>query len=207
MFSMKRIPSRTACFALLAVGAVCLTAACGSSTSSGSGAAASTASTSTVASASGSGAAGFSARRAALVACLRQHGVHVPSRPPGASGGSGTTTGPRPGDGFFGGGGGFFRQAASNPKVQAALKACGANFRFGAGHRFRISHQAVEKYVACVHQHGYNLPAPNFSGKGSVFPASIRSDPKFLAASRQCQSLLVPPRPASSSSGGASAGA
>ncbi len=206
---MKKIPSRTACFALVALGAACLIAACGSSTSSSSGAASGTSSTSTVASATGSGAAGFSARRAALVACLKQHGVNVPARPPGSSGGSGTSTGPRPGGGVFGGGGGaFFRQAASNPKLQAALKACGANFGAGAGRRFRrISRPAVEKYVACVRQHGYNLPAPNFSGKGSIFPASIRSNPKFQAASRSCQSLLIPPRPASSSSGGAAAGA
>lgn len=187
-----------------------LIAACGSASSSSSSAAASTTSTSTVASATGSGASGFSARRAALVACLKQHGVTLPSRPPGSgSGRSGTSTAPPPGGGFFGGGGGGrFRQAASNPKVQAALKACGANFRAGAGRGFgRISHQAVNNYVTCVRQHGFNMPAPNFSGKGSVFPASIRSNPKFQAASRQCQSLLIPRRSGSSSSGGATAGA
>lgn len=89
------------------------------------------------------------------------------------------------------------------------MKACGANFRFRAGGHFagRISHQAIDKYVACVRQHGYNLPAPNFSGKGSIFPANIRSNPKFVAASRSCQSLLIPPRPSSSSSGGGTSGA
>jgi hypothetical protein len=38
------------------------------------------------------------------------------------------------------------------------------------------------------------MPAPNFSGKGAVFPANIRSNAKFQAASRACQNLLVPPR-------------
>jgi hypothetical protein len=47
-----------------------------------------------------------------------------------------------------------------------------------------------------VRQHGYpEMPNPNFSGKGSVFPANIRTNPKFQAASRSCQSILVPARP------------
>ena len=49
--------------------------------------------------------------------------------------------------------------------------------------------------MTCVRQHGYNLPNPNFSGKGPVFPANIQNNAKFQAASRACQSLLVPPRP------------
>ena len=46
-----------------------------------------------------------------------------------------------------------------------------------------------------MRQHGYNLPNPNFSGKGSVFPSNIRTNPKFLAASKACQSILIPARP------------
>ncbi len=53
----------------------------------------------------------------------------------------------------------------------------------------------MNAYVACVRQHGYNLPKPNFSGKGPVFPANIRSNPKFQTASKACQSLLIPRRP------------
>ncbi len=55
--------------------------------------------------------------------------------------------------------------------------------------------------MTCVRQHGYNLPSPNFSGKGPVFPANIRSNAKFQAASRACQSLLVPQRGSGSGSG------
>jgi hypothetical protein len=50
-----------------------------------------------------------------------------------------------------------------------------------------------------VRQHGYSLPNPNFSGHGPVFPASIRSNPKFESASRPCQRLLFPARTGSPS--------
>jgi hypothetical protein len=51
-----------------------------------------------------------------------------------------------------------------------------------------------------VRQHGYNLPSPNLSGKGAVFPSTIRSNPAFQAASRACQSLLFPNRGAGGTS-------
>jgi hypothetical protein len=193
-----------------------LIAACGSASSS-SGSASATSSTSTTASAAGGGRAPNSAQRTALAACLKQHGVTLPARPAGApppGGGTGTgttgtgttgagTTGtgttPRRG-GFFGGGGGF----ANNPKLRAALQACGAKFGFrggGQGFRGRLSHTAITKYVSCVRQHGYNLPNPNFSGKGGIFPANIRNNKKFQAASRSCQNLLAPPRPSGSGGG------
>ena len=208
-------------FAALVLGG--LVAACGSASSS------STTSTTTAASAAGSGAGGASgggassSRRTALAACLKQHGVTLPARPPGAPGGgapggappsggtgtgttgtgttgtgtTGTSTTPR--RGFFGGGG-----FANNPKLRAAFQACGAKFGFGAGgrgFRGRLSHTAITKYVTCVRQHGYNLPNPNFSGKGPVFPANIQNNAKFQAASRACQSLLVPARPGGAGSG------
>lgn len=181
--------------ALLAVSAVAL-AACGSSSSSSG----SSTSTSTQASASGPG----SAQRTKLRACLQQHGVTLPQRRPGGGGyggppGGGGGYGPPAGGGGFvpgagaGGAGGF---AQRNPKLAAALKACGGgNFRGGAGGRFRLNRTNLNKYVSCVRSHGYNLPNPNFSGKGPVFPASIRTNKKFLAASKACQSLLVPQRP------------
>jgi hypothetical protein len=117
------------------------------------------------------------------------------SRPPGTGtgttgGAGGTSTAPR----GPGAGGRFFQ---NNPKLAAAFKACGADFggfRGGAGIG-RLSHTAINNYVTCVRQHGYpQMPAPNFSGKGAVFPANIRSNPKFQAASRACQNLLVPQR-------------
>jgi hypothetical protein len=192
---------------VLALG--CLIAACGSAGSSSS---ASNTSTTTASAATGGGAGGGGgganpARRAALVACLKQHGVTLPARPPGAGGGTGTGatgtgtngTGTTPRRGFFGGGGGF----AANPKMRAALQACGARFGFGNGGRFRgtLARANVTKYVTCVRLHGYNLPSPNFSGKGPVFPSNIRSNAKFQAASKACQSLLVPPRPSGSGTG------
>jgi hypothetical protein len=207
---------------MLALGG--LIAACGSASSSSN-----TTTSSTTASAAAGGAAGAAgagganpARRAALTACLKQHGVTLPARPPGAGGGppgsgapgggtgtsttgtsttgTGTTGSGTPRRrGFFGGGGGF----AANPKLRAAFQACGAKFGFGGGQGFRgrLSRTNITKYVTCVRQHGYNLPNPNFSGKGPIFPANIRSNAKFQAASRACQSLLVPPRPGGSGGG------
>jgi hypothetical protein len=190
-------------FAALALGGVI--AACGSSSGSTS-----TKGTTTTASAATGGAGGASsARRAQLAACLKQHGVTLPARPPGAPSGGApgdgtgtgttpTTTAPR--RGFFGPGGGF----AANPKLRAAFQACGAQFGFGAGgggFRGRLSRTAITKYVTCVRQHGYDLPNPNFSGKGPVFPANIRNNAKFQAASRACQSLLVPKRGSGSGTG------
>jgi hypothetical protein len=172
----------------------CLIAACGSSSSSStsSKAAASTG-------AGGSGGAG----RTALRNCLKAHGVTLPSRPPGGAAGAGGAPGaggPPPGagggPGFFGGGGGGRLQ--NDPKARAALQACGGG-NFGAGRRPQLSHQTITKYVTCIRQHGYNMPNPNFSGKGAVFPSSLRSDPKFQAASKTCQSLLFPGRGGASS--------
>ena len=176
-----------------------LIAACGSASSS---------STTTTSASAAAGGGTNASRRAALVACLKQHGVTLPARPPGSGappaasgGGTGTTgTGTTPRRGFFFGGGGG---PAANPKFRAALQACGAKFGFrgGQGFRRRLSHAAITKYVTCVRQHGYNLPNPNFSGKGPIFPANIQSNKKFQTASRACQSLLIPPRPSGSGGG------
>jgi hypothetical protein len=162
----------------------CLIAACGSSSSS------TTSSSSTRAAAASPSGTSSNARRASLRTCLKAHGVTLPSRPAGAGG-------PPPGGGgpgFFGGGGGGGGGLANNPKFRAAVQACGGgNFRGGA-RRPQLSHAAVTAYVSCVRQHGYNMPSPNFSGKGGVFPTSIRTDPKFQAASKPCQNLLFPRR-------------
>lgn len=197
-------------------------AACGSASSSSSTTSSTTASASASGSSSGAAAGGGanSARRAQLVSCLKSHGVTLPSRPggfrpPGGSGsgggsgsssgggtgsGAGTSTGPR--RGFFGGGG-----ANLSPKMQAAFKACGANFGFrggGGAFRGRISHTAITSFVTCVNQHGYKLPSPNFSGNGPIFPRNIETNKQFQAASKACQHLLIPARPSGGSDGATS---
>jgi hypothetical protein len=182
---------------LLAVGlvAACV-AACGSSST--------TSSTSTAA-ASGSGGSATASRtgfdRSKLATCLKAHGVTLPSRPPGTRRPSYGYGG---GPGFFFGGGGSGARArvANNPKLRAAFAACGGGRGF-SGRRFALSHAAVTKFVACVKAHGYKLPAPNFSGKGPIFPASIEKNAKFQAAARACQADL---RPAGAPAGGAPPG-
>ena len=183
--------------ALIALGG--LLSACGSASGSSASAGA-TSTTSATASAAAGGAGGGAgggangSRRAALVACLKQHGVTLPTPPAGAPGGTGTSTNgssTTPRRGLFGG-----RGFAANPKLRAAFQACGAQFGFGGGRfRGRLSRTAITNYVTCVRQHGYDLPNPNFSGKGPVFPANIRTNAKFQSASRACQSLLLPARP------------
>jgi hypothetical protein len=184
---------RGAVIALAVIAGSCAIAACGSSSSTSTA----VASASSTTSSSGSG--GFAARRAALVACLKSHGVTLPARPAGAvAPGSGTATT------AGAGAGGFFR---NNPNAQTAFRACGANFGFRGRGRFgRVSHQAIQNYVTCIRQHGYSkMPNPNFSGKGPIFPASIRSNPHFQAASRSCQNLLVRPGGTVTSSSASSA--
>jgi hypothetical protein len=194
---LSKIPTRRVLLAFVTIAAGCLIAACGSASSSSStGSAGATGSSTTTSASTGAGGGANSARRTALVACLKQHGVTLPNRPAGAppagaGTGTGTTgTGTTPRRGFFGSGG-----FAANPKLRAAFQACGANFGFrgGGGFAGRLSHTTITKYVTCVRQHGYDLPNPNFSGKGPIFPANIRTNPKFVTASKACQSILVPP--------------
>ena len=157
--------SRIAPLALVTLAAGVILAACGSSSS--------TSKTSSTA------AGGGGARRTALVACLRKHGVTLPA---GGGAPSGGLPQGAPGAGGPGGPGGTF---------QAAFKACGASLPAGAAGA-GFSRQGIMKYVTCVRQHGYAIPSPNFSGRGSVFPASVRSNTRFKAANRTCQSLLRP---------------
>jgi hypothetical protein len=161
-------------------------------------------------------------RRSALATCLKQHGVTLPSAAgrPGGFGASGRS-GPRGASGFhrFGASGasGFHRFGASgasgfggagflggNTKDAAAFKACAADLGggFGRGGVTRPSagfsassaadRTAVTNYVACVRKHGYDLPNPNFSGKGPVFSTTQvnRSSAKFVAANSACEGLL-----------------
>jgi hypothetical protein len=143
--------------------------------------------------------------RAAVAACLKKQGVSLPRRnsgnggPPGTGTAPGTGNRPPPGLGLGLGGGGAGSNNPNRAKVQAALRKCGINFqRRGGG--FRASNpafrQALVKFTACVRKNGYNLPAPNTSGNGPVFSQRQvnRNDPKFIAASKKCQSVL-PQRP------------
>ena len=213
---MSQLRARRITVMALTVGitALCV-AACGSSASTGSK---SSSSSSAAAAAGGAGGAGVN--RTKLVACLKSHGVTLPARPTGAGGGGAGAGGgatppagsgsrrPGAGGGFFGGGGGRF---AANPKLRAAFQACGGGRAVG-GRRFAFNHAAVTKFVACVKQHGYDLPAPNFSGKGAVFPASIEKNKKFQSASKACAADLRPAggaggAPAPGSGSGAAGGA
>jgi hypothetical protein len=131
---------------------------------------------------------------------LKKAGITLPQRPAngppgGGEGGAGGF--------FFGGGppGGGTARSGDFSKIQAALKKCGinpvrrrGNFNIANNPRFK---QALDKFVACVRKNGYDLPAPNTSGKGPVFDTSKvnRNDPKFKKAAAKCQSDLQALRP------------
>jgi hypothetical protein len=176
MTNRRRPLRRTAALLTLLAASAVLTA-CGSSSSS-----------TTTAAAAGGGAAARGPRAGtALVACLKRHGVTLPSQAGGTGAGAGA-----PGAGGPPGGGGP-GAPGGNAKLQAALRACGAT---SPGPRSNTAFRAaLTKYVACVRAHGYQLPTPNFSGRGSLFNAKIQSDPKFKAASKPCQSQLATPQP------------
>lgn len=210
MTAPKKFALRHAC-----VLACCLLAACGSSSSSSS---------SSSAAASGLAAAATAAR-GKFVECLKQHGVTLPrfsGRRPGngtappygggsgsgspGSGASGSAAGggaPGAGGIFGGRGGGFRSRFQTNPKLQAAFKACAADLPAGRFRRFNPTARraTITNFVKCVRQHGYDLPRPNFSG-GPVFPRKIETDAKFQAASKACAHLLVAPGPPTGQSGG-----
>ena len=186
-----RLPALAVTIALVGL----VVAACGSSSNTGS--------STTTGSGSAAAAAGGanSAARSKLAACLKSHGVTLPSRPagagkrpPGGSGG-GRGYGGAAGGFFFGGGGGKGSGGPgagrfSNPKFRAAIQACGGG-RFPQ-RRATLNKAAITKFTACIKQHGYNLPTPNFSGKGPVFPAAIQHNKKFQAAAKACASDLRP---------------
>jgi hypothetical protein len=183
----KHLTIQNGLIPLTVIALAALVSACGS-----------TAGSKTSSSASASANAG--ANRAALVACLRKHGVNLPAGGAASAGGAPGAGTPPTGSGAAppaGGAGGtppsgFPGGGAGGSKLQAAFKACGAKFPSRAQGAGNFSNQTIQRYVTCVRQHGYHLPNPNFSGKGSVFPASVRSNSKFKTASRACQSLLRP---------------
>ena len=192
-----RARALAALIVLLALGATL--AACGSS--SGGTTTNASATTNATGSPGTAGRAGF----ARLRACLQQQGVTLPSPP---AGGQGTRppAGTAPGSGGFRRGGGFFSRlsSAQRTRLRAAMQKCGGQFgggfrRFGGPDvRSAAFRRALVAYVACVRRNGFDLPAPNTSGRGPVFDASKvnRQDPKFVAANAKCQQLLAAARPA-----------
>lgn len=192
--SSIRSRGRALAGALLLLALAALLAACGSS-SGGSGG---TSAASTTASATGpAGRPGF----ARLRACLRQQGVTLPRAPAGAGGPP--PAGARPGAGGFRRRGFFSRlSSAERARLSAAMQKCGAPFgrfrRFGPDVRDPAFRRALAAYVACVRRNGFDLPAPNTSGRGPIFdPSKVnRQDPRFQAASAKCQQLLAAARPA-----------
>jgi hypothetical protein len=208
---------------LVAIAACLGIAACGSSSNNSSGSGSGSSTTASTTATTSTIAGNLQARRAALASCLKAHGVTLPTngrfgpgggRPPGA----GTNPTGVPGRGLFGGGGNGGAGGAggpgspggflSNPRTRAAFQACAPQFGRGFGNgRFRraqLSHTAINNFVACVRKNGFNMPAPNFSGTGGVFPANIRTNPKFVSAAKACASILVPPRPAGGTAQGTS---
>jgi hypothetical protein len=118
----------------------------------------------------------------------------------GASGASGFR-------GRFGASGASGFGGASSSKYAKAIAACGGfgggsfgggggggGFARPGGGGFSASSSAdrtdVTNFVACVRKNGFDLPNPNFSSKSGVFPRADETNPKFLAASVKCQSLL-----------------
>jgi hypothetical protein len=151
---------------------------------------------------SGSGASKSSkASATAYTACLKQHGVTLPSFP-GGSGGPPAGGGTPPTFGSGGsvpGGGGF----ANNPKFQEAASACKSlrpSGGFGGfGGSGGVNSTAFAAYRNCLKLHGVTLPTGGAStgGAGSAPPSTIdQSSPTVKAALAACASL----RPSASSS-------
>lgn len=197
-----------------AVGVATATAAVLAACGGGSGGTTTAAAASTP-TAAASGAAGVQA----YFACLRQHGVNIPT--------ARATDRPtaRPSGGFFGGGGGgggFFGGQSANPQMQAAQQAC-ASLRptggfggFGGGFGGRGGTQLVA-FRNCMTQQGVTLPTTRPTAFPTVRPTdpAVRylngldpNDPKVAAALKVCSPLLPSPgaRPSASASGSAASG-
>ncbi|MGC0316373.1 hypothetical protein [Kitasatospora acidiphila] len=183
---MSRTTIRTVgAAALLAVGL--LLTGCSSSSSNTNAA---SASNSPSASASGSGAAG----RAAYMACLKDHGVTLPTgRPSGHPSGA-------PGGGGNGGGGPWGGGGSPDPARQAAMQAC-ASLRpqgggGGRGNGGGLNSSAMQAFTSCLKDHGVTLPT------SGGLRALNTADPNTAAAYKTCAPLL-PARPSGSPSAGA----
>ncbi|WP_335972047.1 MULTISPECIES: hypothetical protein [Streptomycetaceae] len=204
-----RIAVRAGAFvAVLASGALALTA-CSSGGSSSSAA-------TNAASASASGGAGGQDMNA-YRQCLAQHGVNLPTfnrpsggaRPSGRPSGAGRPSGSaRPSGGYGGGFGGFgggIGGASPDAATQKALKACASKAPSGRGGPNGTNSadaSAIQAFTSCLKDHGVTLPTASAGTGGGGFGALRNldtADPKTAKAYTTCKPLL-PQRPTSTAS-------
>jgi hypothetical protein len=180
---LSRTTIRTVGAAALLAAGLLLTGC--SSSSSSTASSASTASDSPSASASGNG----SAARAAYTACLKDHGVTLPTGRP--SGFPTDHPSGAPGNGGAWGGG------SPDPARQAAMKAC-ASLRpqgGGRGNGGGFNSSAMQAFTGCLKDHGVTLPT------SGGLRALNTADPNTAAAYKTCAPLL-PARPSGAPSAG-----
>ena len=169
----RRPPLRAA---LVLGGAAVALAACGSAAASGG-------TTTTEA----KGASSYSA----YTACLRQHGVTLPTFSPGSFPTGGTRPSFTPGSGAPGGG--RFGALRDNPKYEKAAAACkslrptGGFGRFGGG-TGGFNSSAFAAYRNCLKLHGVTLPTGRPGSGGSSSTTTIPSS-TFQAAEAACAAL------------------
>ncbi|MCC9308138.1 hypothetical protein LN042_13750 [Kitasatospora sp. RB6PN24] len=183
---MSRTTIRTVGAAALLAAGLLLTGCSSSAGSSNAGAASASSSPSAGASDSGS------AARAAYTACLKDHGVTLPTgRPSGRP--SGHPSGAPGGGGPWGGG-------SPDPARQAAMQAC-ASLRpqgggGGRGNGGGLNSSAMQAFTSCLKDHGVTLPS------SGGLRALNTADPNTAAAYKTCAPLL-PARPSGAPSAGA----
>jgi hypothetical protein len=135
---------------------------------------------------------------AAFTACLKSHGVTLPSFGGGTGGGFGGGTG---GGGFGGGagGGGFGGGTggggfASNPKFSAAFKACASLRPKGGFGGNGADSVAFKAYTNCLKIYGVTLPSGRFRAPGSTSTSTSTTTPasaaKLKNAEAKCVALL-----------------
>lgn len=124
---------------------------------------------------------------AAYADCLRQHGVTLPSRSPGAVRPSGTANR----------GGGFGGNFAQNPQMQAAAQACAALRPAGGAFGGGRGGTALAAFRTCMTQQGVTLPTTRPTAPPTSTPSGARylggldpADPKVAAALKVCSPLL-----------------
>jgi len=140
----------------------------------------------------------------AYTACLRQHGVTLPSFNPGSF----PTGGPRPSfnPGSGGTGAGRFGALRNNPTFEKAAAACkglrpsGGFGRFGGGSG-GFNSSAFAAYRNCLKLHGVTLPTRRPASSGSSTTTTVAST-TFQAAEAACAALR--PTPSTSTTTGVS---
>ena len=85
-----------------------------------------------------------------------------------------------------GGGSGTLASRIHEADYRAVLKDC------GPPPRLPLSATAItilHAYTACIAKHGYQLPTPNTSGNGPVFPAGTDRIRGYRTAAKSCTSI------------------